>query len=119
MPWRARRDKATRAGPRLSDAAEATLQPSEPTVGRRPLPPAESGKFERLAEICEEIASRQERALIFTQFREITDPLAGFLAKVFGRPGLVLHGGTAVRRRASRSSTSSSATAGRPSLCCR
>jgi non-specific serine/threonine protein kinase len=61
--------------------------------------PAESGKFERLAEICEEIASRQERALIFTQFREITDPLAGFLAKVFGRPGLVLHGGTAVGRR--------------------
>jgi hypothetical protein len=59
----------------------------------------ESGKFARLAEICEEIASRQERALIFTQFREMTDPLAGFLTGVFGRPGLVLHGGTAVGRR--------------------
>jgi len=31
--------------------------------------PADSGKFSRLREICEEISSRQEKALIFTQFR--------------------------------------------------
>jgi SNF2 family DNA or RNA helicase len=61
--------------------------------------PEESGKFTRLAEICEEIASRQERAIVFTQFREMTEPLAGFLAQVFGRNGLVLHGQTAVKRR--------------------
>jgi non-specific serine/threonine protein kinase len=61
--------------------------------------PDESGKFARLSEICEEIASRQEKALVFTQFREMTDPLSGFLASLFGRPGLVLHGGTAVGRR--------------------
>jgi len=61
--------------------------------------PEDSGKFSRLAEICEEIASRQEKALVFTQFREITEPLAGFVSQIFGRPGLVLHGGTAVRRR--------------------
>ncbi len=59
----------------------------------------DSGKFARLAEICEEIASRQQRALVFTQFREMTEPLAGFLGQVFGRAGLVLHGGTAVERR--------------------
>jgi len=61
--------------------------------------PAESGKFSRLAQIAEEIASRQEKALVFTQFREMADPLSGFLASVFGRPGLVLHGGTAVGKR--------------------
>lgn len=61
--------------------------------------PEESGKFSRLAEICEEIASRQERVLVFTQFREITDPLAGFLSTIFGRSGLVLHGETPVKRR--------------------
>lgn len=61
--------------------------------------PAESGKFGRLAEICEEIASRQEKALVFTQFREMADPLAGFLTQAFGRAGLVLHGGTAVKKR--------------------
>jgi non-specific serine/threonine protein kinase len=61
--------------------------------------PEKSGKFQRLAALCEELAERQERALIFTQFREITEPLAEFLAGVFGRPGLVLHGGTPVRQR--------------------
>jgi non-specific serine/threonine protein kinase len=59
----------------------------------------ESGKFLRLAEIVEEIASRQEKALVFTQFREMAEPLSQYLAELFGRPGLVLHGGTAVGRR--------------------
>ncbi len=59
----------------------------------------QSGKFHRLAEIVEEIASRQEKVLIFTQFREITEPLAEFLAALFGRSGLVLHGGTSVKKR--------------------
>ena len=61
--------------------------------------PGDSGKFARLAEICEELAARQERALVFTQFREIIDPLSEYLATVFGRPGLVLHGATGVKRR--------------------
>jgi non-specific serine/threonine protein kinase len=61
--------------------------------------PEESGKFSRLAEICEEIASRQEKTLLFTQFREMTDPLAHFLAGIFGQPGLTLHGDTAVKQR--------------------
>jgi non-specific serine/threonine protein kinase len=61
--------------------------------------PADSGKFERLGSICEEIASRQEKALVFTQFKEMTEPLAAFLADVFGREGLILHGGVAVKKR--------------------
>jgi len=60
---------------------------------------SDSGKFLRLGEICDEIASRQEKALIFTQFREITDSLANYLATVFGRTGVILHGGTAVKKR--------------------
>ena len=59
----------------------------------------DSGKLIRLREITEEIAARQEKALIFTQFRETTAPLAAFLGSVFGRPGLVLHGETEVKRR--------------------
>jgi non-specific serine/threonine protein kinase len=61
--------------------------------------PEGSGKFARLRELAEEIAERQEKALVFTQFREITDPLLAFLGEVFRRPGLVLHGGTAVAQR--------------------
>ncbi|HET6572267.1 MAG TPA: DEAD/DEAH box helicase [Fimbriiglobus sp.] len=69
-------------------------------TGTNDYSPDRSGKFRRLAEIAEEIASRQEKVLVFTQFREIAEPLAGFLAGVFGRPGLVLHGGTTVKKRA-------------------
>ncbi len=60
---------------------------------------ADSGKFLRLAEICEELAERQERVLVFTQFREIIDPLAEHLTAIFGRPGLVLHGAIGVKER--------------------
>ena len=60
---------------------------------------AHSGKFARLAELCDSVATRQDKVLVFTQFRSIIDPLARHLASVFGRPGLTLHGGTAVKRR--------------------
>lgn len=59
----------------------------------------ESGKFLRLTEICDELAGRQERVLVFTQFREIIPPLASHLAGVFGKPGLSLHGQVPVRQR--------------------
>ena len=61
--------------------------------------PAHSGKFARLGELCDEIASRQEKLLVFTQFREMAEPLSSFLSPIFGRAGLVLHGGTAVKKR--------------------
>lgn len=59
----------------------------------------DSGKWARLRELCEVIAAKQEKALVFTQFREVTAPLAAFLGGVFGRPGLVLHGETEVKKR--------------------
>ncbi|MBX3180341.1 MAG: DEAD/DEAH box helicase [Candidatus Hydrogenedentes bacterium] len=59
----------------------------------------DSGKFLRIAEICEELAERQERVLVFTQFREIIEPLSEHLGAIFGRSGLVLHGGTGVKQR--------------------
>jgi len=59
----------------------------------------DSGKWTRLRDITEVIAAKQEKVLVFTQFREVTAPLAAFLGSVFGRPGLVLHGGTPVRSR--------------------
>lgn len=61
--------------------------------------PEASGKFARLRELAEQVAERQEKALVFTQFREMAEPLAAFLGGVFRRPGLVLHGGTPVAQR--------------------
>jgi non-specific serine/threonine protein kinase len=59
----------------------------------------DSGKWARLRELCDVIAAKQDKALIFTQFREVTAPLAAFLGGLFGRPGLVLHGETPVAKR--------------------
>ncbi|MBN1442973.1 MAG: DEAD/DEAH box helicase [Planctomycetes bacterium] len=61
--------------------------------------PSDSGKMLRLLELCEEIASRQEKALVFTQFRELTSVLASALEPVFGRSGVILDGSTPVKRR--------------------
>ena len=61
-----------------------------------------SGKFERLAYLYDEIATRQEKVLIFTQYREMTAPIAAFLEQRFGAKGLVLHGGTPVKKRKER-----------------
>ena len=59
----------------------------------------DSGKFLRLKEICEIISEKQEKVLVFTQFKEMTGPLADFLQSIFGKQGLILHGGTPVKKR--------------------
>ena len=61
--------------------------------------PEDSGKFLVLGERAAEVASRQEKMLVFTQYREMCEPLSDYLATVFGREGLVLHGGTPVATR--------------------
>ena len=59
----------------------------------------ESGKFARLRELCEVISEKNERVLVFTQFKELTGPLSEFLEMIFERPGLVLHGSVPVVKR--------------------
>jgi SNF2 family DNA or RNA helicase len=59
----------------------------------------DSGKWARLRDIVEVIAAKQEKVLVFTQFREMTAPLAAFLGSIFGRAGLVLHGEIEVKKR--------------------
>ena len=59
----------------------------------------DSGKLERVRELAEVVAAKQEKLLVFTQFRETCAPVAAFLKTIFGRPGLVLHGETPVKER--------------------
>lgn len=68
-------------------------------LGQTAYDPKESGKFEMLREVCETIYQKRERVLVFTQFKEITGYLDGFLADIFGCHGYVLHGGTPVAKR--------------------
>lgn len=59
----------------------------------------QSGKFIRLQNLAEELAARQEKVLVFTQFSEIIPSLAEFLREIFGQSGLILHGGTPIKER--------------------
>jgi non-specific serine/threonine protein kinase len=68
-------------------------------LGEGPWDEAASGKLGRLREVVEAVAAKHEKVLVFTQFREATEPLAAFLADLFGHRGLVLHGSTPVRAR--------------------
>lgn len=68
-------------------------------LGQTAFDPKESGKFERLREVCETIYQKRERVLVFTQFKEITSYLDECLAEVFHCHGYVLHGGTPVAKR--------------------
>jgi len=69
-------------------------------LGQSAFEHAQSGKYKLLEEICETIKEKRERVLVFTQFREMCEPLSEYLEKLFCREGLVLHGGTAVKKRA-------------------
>lgn len=60
---------------------------------------SESGKFEMLDSICENISASGERVLVFTQFREIIPALDKLLCRVFGQPGLTLDGSTPAKQR--------------------
>jgi non-specific serine/threonine protein kinase len=60
---------------------------------------AYSGKFEILKDICETVYEKHEKLILFTQFKEITEYLADYLARIFNRTGLVIHGGTSIKKR--------------------
>jgi superfamily II DNA or RNA helicase len=64
--------------------------------------PEASGKFARLREIADELATRQEKVLVFTQFKEMVAPLSRFLAEIFGRTGVTLDGSTSLKERKAR-----------------
>ena len=68
-------------------------------LGQQGFEEKDSGKLAVLRELCETIRDKRERVLVFTQFRELTGPLAEFLTGIFRARGRVLHGGTPVQKR--------------------
>lgn len=68
-------------------------------LGQEKFAPEESGKWEMLKTICATIYEKRERVLVFTQFKEMTEPLSAFLETIFQKKGFVLHGGTPVKSR--------------------
>lgn len=58
-----------------------------------------SGKCNRLTEMLEVVLAEGDRALIFTQFREMGNLLQKILKEMFGKDVLFLHGGTSRLKR--------------------
>ncbi len=72
----------------------------EPAAEGRGVPlPGRSGKCQRLIEMLDEVLAAGDKALVFTQFRQMGELLAGMLRRAFDRPVLFLHGGTTAAER--------------------
>lgn len=61
--------------------------------------PSDSGKFIRLGELCQTIYENRERVLVFTQYRDLTEPLTEYLQTIFKAPGRILHSGVPAKKR--------------------
>jgi superfamily II DNA or RNA helicase len=61
--------------------------------------PNRSGKLARLSEMLEEAVAEGDKALVFTQFREMGDRLVTHLGSVLGVEVVFLHGGTPRKAR--------------------
>jgi uncharacterized Zn finger protein/superfamily II DNA or RNA helicase len=58
-----------------------------------------SGKTELLFELLDSITQSNEKALVFTQFKEMGDLLSRFIAERFGEQPMFYHGGCSVKQR--------------------
>ena len=63
---------------------------------------ADSGKYQKLKDICEIIFEKREKVLVFTQFREIIPSLDRLLQEISGKKGVFLHGGVSIKKRKER-----------------
>ena len=61
--------------------------------------PQQSGKFMELRRICETINEKNEKVLVFTQFKEIIPPLNELLESVFFQKGFCIDGSTSMKKR--------------------
>jgi SNF2 family DNA or RNA helicase len=77
----------------VCDHPELIVRDGKPELSGR------SGKCERLIEMLDEAIEEGDRALVFTQFRQMGHLLERLLVERLGRPVLFLHGGTPTQQR--------------------
>jgi SNF2 family DNA or RNA helicase len=82
----------------LSKLKQVCNHPAQFLGDNSPLP-GRSGKLARLAEMLDEVLQAGERALIFTQFKEMGDLIQRHLQEEFGRAVLFLHSGVPPKQR--------------------
>ncbi len=59
----------------------------------------DSGKYAVLNELCQTIYEKRERVLVFTQYKEMCEPLSKYLESIFHKKGFIIHGGVPVKKR--------------------
>jgi len=79
----------------LADAEEGVSQAASTFVAD----PARSGKCLRLLQMLDEVISEGDRALVFTQFRQMGRLLAGMLRQELDCETLFMHGGSTATQR--------------------
>lgn len=68
-------------------------------MGQQAYKAKDSGKFQKLEEICETIREKHEKVLVFTQFKEIVQPLSDYMEEIFQKSGLIFHGSIPTEKR--------------------
>jgi non-specific serine/threonine protein kinase len=68
-------------------------------IGTKEFKHNQSGKIEMLRTLGEVIHDKHESVLVFTQFKEMTQPLSDFLKDIFGKEGFIIDGSTPVKKR--------------------
>lgn len=61
--------------------------------------PKDSGKYAMLKKLCETIYEKRERVLVFTQYKEMCEPLSDYLESIFHKKGYIIHGGIPAKKR--------------------
>jgi SNF2 family DNA or RNA helicase len=79
---------------------DAAMKAGQP-VGPWPPEPSRSGKCIRMVEMLDTILGEGEKALVFTQFRQMGEILSAMLRQALDREMLFLHGGTTTHQRQS------------------
>ncbi|HVF10312.1 MAG TPA: DEAD/DEAH box helicase, partial [Abditibacteriaceae bacterium] len=82
----------------LTKLKQACNHPAQ-LLGDNSAIPGRSGKLARLTEMMEEVLAAGDRALVFTQFREMGDIIRRHLQETFGHEVLFLHGGVTKKAR--------------------
>jgi SNF2 family DNA or RNA helicase len=82
----------------LSKLKQVCNHPAQFLGDNSPIP-GRSGKLARLTEMLDEALQAGDRALVFTQFKEMGDIIQRHLQEEFGREVLFLHGGVPPKQR--------------------
>jgi SNF2 family DNA or RNA helicase len=82
----------------LSKLKQVCNHPAQFLGDNSPIP-GRSGKLARLTEMLDEVLQSDDRALVFTQFKEMGDLIHKHLQEEFGREVLFLHGGVPQKQR--------------------